>query len=149
MNNGDIWIIDEDMDEQDLIREVATDLKLENKFVYLTKADEVLDLLEEITEAPFLIICELHLPKMNGFKLREVILTHDERKYKSVPFIFWTTQASEQQVKDAYDLSAHGFFIKEDSYEEMKKTFLMILQYWSKSKMPAKSEDYARGAMSK
>lgn len=58
--------------------------------------------------------------------------------FNSVPFIFWSTTASEAQITQAYKLAVHGFFIKEISYEEIKKTFIDIINYWVRSKMPSK-----------
>jgi hypothetical protein len=55
-----------------------------------------------------------------------------------VPFIYWSSNVSEQQIKNAYELCAHGFFIKENRFEELKNTFNCILNYWLKCKTPSR-----------
>jgi DNA-binding NarL/FixJ family response regulator len=55
---------------------------------------------------------------------------------KSVPFIFWSTSASEAQIKRAYDLSAHGFFLKGRDYSDLKEKIREMVAYWSDSLAP-------------
>jgi DNA-binding NarL/FixJ family response regulator len=140
MQAGAVWIIDDDKDDQVMVREVWKELNLENELVFLESAGAVLRHLAVIDTAPFIIICELNLPGINGFELREKMLATNSKIFKSVPFIFWSTFISESQIVQAYDLSIHGIFIKDTSFEELKKTFLYILHYWLKSKMPSKKE---------
>jgi DNA-binding NarL/FixJ family response regulator len=138
MNTGAIWIIDSDDDDHEMVKQVWQDLKIPNDLIFLVDAEDTLSFLGKVHIAPFIIICELDLPKINGFDLREKMLATHSTIFKSVPFIFWTTQASEDQIKRAYDLSVHGFFIKPSRFEEIKLTFTNILNYWLISKMPAK-----------
>lgn len=138
MQTGAVWVIDTDADDHEMVREVWRELKLKNELVFLDSAEKVLGLLEEADTAPFIIICELNLPKVDGFELRERMLATHSKKFKSVPFIFWSTYASEQQITHAFDLSVHGFFIKESTFEDMKTAFLHIINYWLNSKMPSK-----------
>jgi DNA-binding NarL/FixJ family response regulator len=139
MQTGAIWVIDSDIDDQDMVREVWRELELPNELIFLENARQTIERLSKAEVAPFIIICELNLPATDGFALREQILATNSKKFKSVPFIFWSTQASEAQITKAYDLSVHGFFIKENTFDEMKKTFIHIINYWLKSKMPSKT----------
>jgi DNA-binding NarL/FixJ family response regulator len=138
MQTGAIWIIDSDEDDQMMVREVWRELELDNELVFLESAQAALDHLSKINTAPFIIICELNLQKINGFELREKMLATNSKIFKSVPFIFWSTEVSESQITKAYDLSVHGLFIKDSTFDELKKTFTSILNYWLRSKMPAK-----------
>ncbi|MBO9571383.1 MAG: response regulator [Chitinophagaceae bacterium] len=139
MINEAIWIIDDDTDDHDLVKDVCRELGLKNKLVFLTGATQALEKLKKISVAPFIIICDVNLPQIDGFSLREKMLADPSKKMHSVPFIFWSTSASEQQITKAYALSAHGFFIKEHSYQELKASFAGIINYWRKSKMPEKA----------
>jgi DNA-binding NarL/FixJ family response regulator len=139
MQTEAIWIIDGDEDDQVMVREVWRELKLDNELVFLDDAETALAHLSKIDTAPFIIICELNLKKIDGFALREKMLAANDRIFKSVPFIFWSTEVSESQIIRAYDLSVHGLFIKDTTFQELKKTFTSILNYWLKSRMPSKN----------
>ena len=138
MNTGPVWIIDSDIDDQEMVREVWEELKLKNELRFFEGADEVMNMLAKAETAPFIIISELHLPKTDGFELRKRMLGTGSKKFKSVPFIFWSADATEEQITLAYNLSVHGFFIKDTRFEERKNTFKNIINYLRRSKMPEK-----------
>lgn len=140
MQSNTIWIIDPDTDDHDMLLEIKEELNLPNELIFMNSAAQALDQLPQAVSAPFIIICELNLPGMNGFELREKMLNSNSPNFKSVPFIFWSTQALETQVAHAYELSVHGFFIKDSTYGELKKTFIDIINYWQKSEIPSNTE---------
>jgi DNA-binding NarL/FixJ family response regulator len=140
MQNEAIWIIDSDTEDHDLVHQVFQELNIGNELVFLKNAEETMNLLSKVDSGPFIIICDINLPRIDGFQLRQNILSYNSKKYRSVPFIFWSTYASEEQITHAYDISAHGFFIKETSFDELKATFTKILKYWMKCKLPKKSD---------
>ena len=83
--------------------------------------------------------------EMDGFEFRQRLLDTHQKKFKTVPFIFWTSEASESQITRAFELSAHGFFIKDSTIDGLKDTFRTIIRYWLKSKTPAKTEGFGTG----
>jgi CheY-like chemotaxis protein len=138
MQTGAIWVIDDDTDDHEMVSQIFSELQLPNELVFLPGAKAALDKLKAIPHAPFIILCDVNLPGMNGFELRAQMLQDPSNKMHSVPFIYWSSTASEKQIRQAYDLSAHGFFIKESSFQKLKDLFIQIIRYWQKSKMPAK-----------
>jgi DNA-binding NtrC family response regulator len=138
MNTGDIWLIDDDDDDYFMIQEIFRELNIKNNLVGLAGADQAMVQFSKAKEAPFLVLCDLNLSKISGFELREKILEQPGKVFHSVPFIYWSTYASEEQVQYAYDIDAHGFFIKEHSFEEMKISIKKILDYWQCSRLPKK-----------
>lgn len=137
---GPIWIVDEDIEEHELIRDIFKDLKIQNTLVLFTHPEDLLVHLDIAEEAPFIIISEVNLPGMSGFDLREKLLATPNAKFHSVPFIFWSLAPSEAQIYRAYQLKVHGFFVKESTYEEWRQSLAQIIQYWQKSKMPSKKD---------
>ena len=118
------------------------ELDIPYELVLLTSPDAAFDRLKEVQKAPFIIICEVYLRgKRSGFDLRRQLLETHSKKFKTVPFIFWSSHATEEQITVAFNLSAHGFFIKQGSFNDLKETFLAIVRYWQKSKMPEKAEE--------
>lgn len=137
-----IWMVNDDSDDHELIREILQELEFDGDIVFFHTGTDLIKRLEKEKSAPFLIMTDVNLPGINGFDLRESLLKTPDKKFHSVPFIFWSTNASNEQIERAYRLRAHGFFIKEGEYNRWKQLFADIITYWSKSKMPSKKQAY-------
>ena len=142
MANNSIWIIDDDYQDHEIVEDVCKDLQLTQPIEYFETARDFLRRLNDVKEAPFLILCDIKLHGTNGLELRRMLLESEEKKYHSVPFIIWSEVESEQDIEKAYRLRSHGFFIKPPSYGEWKSLLRSIIEYWSKCKMPAKAAGF-------
>lgn len=140
MGNEQIWIVNQDQDDHEIIETILIKAEIPNKVKFFTSPKALLDELHSVEKAPFIVMSDVNLSGMDGFELRERMLKTPNAKFHSVPFIFWSEYASEAQIKKAYDLRAHGFFIKENTTKEWQKTFVDIISYWRKSKMPDKRD---------
>jgi len=136
MNNAPILIVNEDPDDWELLKEAWKELDFENPLIFYDNGEDVLQYLKKEEEPPFLILCDVNLSKMDGFELKEKILQQDEVKYKGIPFVFWSLIASNRQIKKSYDLGGNGFFLKGNSFEEIKDSLNEIVKYWQKSRVP-------------
>ena len=136
MNTAPIYIVDDDAEDEDLIKEAFVELGIRNELKFFSSAASILEELKKQAEVPFIIISDVNLPKMDGFQLREKILNDADIADKTIPFIFWSTSASEAQIKKAYDLSVHGFFLKSRTFKELKKQIQEMIAYWSDSLAP-------------
>lgn len=136
MKNPPVFIVDDDIDEREIIQDIWTELEVKNPLVFFESGQAVLDHFEKDPTNPFLIICDVNLPQMDGFTLRQKFTDENSLHYKSIPFVFWTTSASNDQIKKAYDYGAHGFFFKGESYSSMKQSLDIIMTYWKTAKAP-------------
>lgn len=135
MNNSPVFIVDDDHDDREFLEQAWKELGYKNSLKFFDNGEEVLKYLQTEEIVPFLILCDVNLPRMNGFELKELIESSTV-KLKSTPFVFWSNFASKSQIHQAYNLSANGFFIKETRFEDIKKSLVEIYQYWQKSKSP-------------
>ena len=140
MQNEPIWIVNQDKDDHELIATILQQAQIPNEVKFFENPHDLLGALDRHASAPFMIMADVNLNGLDGFQLREAMLKTPSTKFHSVPFIFWSERASPAQIKKAFDLMAHGFFIKEPSLEEWKKTLVQIIMYWRKSKMPDKGD---------
>lgn len=136
MNDNPILIVDDDIEDLDLIKEVIEHLNIERAIHYFRSGVELETFLQTSSEAPFLVICDVNLPEEDGFAIKKRISLNKELKYKAVPFIYWSTDASEKQIQYAYDLPAQGFFFKPSQFTELCETFKTIMNYWEKCQHP-------------
>jgi CheY-like chemotaxis protein len=127
---GPIIIIDDDTDDQELLRELFTELQLKNDFHIFPDGEAAITFLNNSNIYPFLIISDIKMPKMDGFELRELLSSKSER-LKTIPFLFFTTGSTPQSLNYAYSLSVQGIFQKPVRYSEWKTTMQNIVQYWT------------------
>jgi DNA-binding NarL/FixJ family response regulator len=64
-------------------------------------------------------------------------INNDERlRKKSIPFVFFSTNAHHDTVIQAYDLTVQGYFLKSATLRELEDTLAMIINYWTLCKHP-------------
>jgi hypothetical protein len=60
-----------------------------------------------------------------------------ELRRKSIPFVYFSTAATEPIVTEAFTkTTVQGFFQKSANMEELKHHLYIILEYWKLSKHP-------------
>ena len=136
--DGPIIIIEDDPDDQQILREIFAELQVTNELVLLDTGKEALDYLDNPEVRPFVVISDINIPLMSGLEVRAAIDKHEDDRIRCVPYVFLTTAASHTTVCDAYALSVQGFFVKPHTYNEMKETISCILSYWTRGKTPNK-----------
>ena len=136
MNDGPILIVDDDTDDRAFLEDAWQDLEYQNELIFFKNGKDVLDYLTSEKITPFLILCDVNIPKMDGFQLKEKIRESSLTNYKSIPFVFWSTTVSKSQIQKAYDLGVNGFFVKDTTFKEIKQSLIDIVKYWQKCKVP-------------
>ena len=135
--NGEIIVIEDDLDDQEMFAEIFKKINISNKIVFFGNGEDALEYLQQPGIEPFLILSDINLPRLNGFELRERVFTNKELSKKCIPYIFFTTSVSKEAVINAYAYSAQGFFIKPSSYRELEDDLTSIITYWKKCFSPS------------
>lgn len=138
MELNPILIVDDDEDDLEMVKEALKSLDVHRPIHFFRSGLELIEHLQASGKAPFFILCDLNLAGETGFEIRKKITEDPALRYKSVPFIFWSTNASEKQIQYAYDLPAQGFFFKPDSFDALCSTFNTILNYWQKASIQSR-----------
>jgi CheY-like chemotaxis protein len=136
MNDAPVLIINDDTDDQEFLKDAWNDLGFPNELVFFNNGEDVLNYLRTKKISPFLILCDVNLPKMDGFRLKQSIFEDAELNHLSIPFVFWSDEVSKAQIQKSYDLGGNGFFVKGDTFEAIKQSLVEIVQYWKRSKTP-------------
>src|SRR5687768_5046913 len=103
---GEIVIIEDDVDDQQMLSDVFKSLQIPNKVTFFPDGAEVLDYLSNPHVHPFLILSDINLPLLNGLELRDRVFQNEQISRKCIPYVFFTTVADEKAVTTAYALSA-------------------------------------------
>ena len=131
-----IVIIDDDLDDRQLLGELSMELRGDHEIRYFVNGVEALRYLETTYEQPFIILCDVNMPMMNGLELLEQIQLTPHLRKKSIPFIFLSTSGDRRYVDKAYDLAADGFFQKPSEIAELKTILKLAFDFWAKSLHP-------------
>ena len=131
-----IIIVEDDPDDCQFLVAALTELKVGHMLECFEDGAQAFHYLQTTTTEPFLIISDINMPVMNGLELREKICNNTLLKEKATPFVFISTSVSADDVKKAYEMSVQGYFQKSDSYDNIKESLKMIIDYWSVSKRP-------------
>lgn len=129
-HDGPLVYIDDDDDDRFLFDEAIRGLGFSNQIHYFASGQEALTYLKSTQEQPLLILCDLNMPVMDGLELRRVIDQSAYLKEKSIPFIYFTTAASPDQVKAAYEGDIQGFHVKAHEFDGLQKQLRLIIEYW-------------------
>ena len=133
---GSIIVIEDDRDDQKNLEEIFNELNYENEILFFGDGELALDYLTKSSVEPFLILSDINMPKLNGIELREKIDTNEDLRLKCIPYLFFTTTSEQKYVVDAYSKSVQGFFVKPNSFEKLKSTIKIIVEYWQECESP-------------
>lgn len=128
--NGPIIIIEDDPDDQDMFRQVLSDLKVPNKLRIFNNCPEALHYLMDTTDRPFIIFSDINLPQMTGLEMRRQLTESDRLRKKTIPFVFLSTSSKPQTVELSYEMMVQGYFEKPTSFNDLKEMMRMIIGYW-------------------
>jgi two-component system, OmpR family, phosphate regulon response regulator PhoB len=96
-------------DEQDIITTLT--FRLESEGYDVTTAMDGEDGLDKVKkENPDLILLDLMLPKMNGYKV--CVLLKSDSKFKDIPIIIFTARAEEADRKKSEESGADAYITK-------------------------------------
>ncbi len=72
---------------------------------------------------PDLILCDVHMPKMNGYQVLEYV----KSKPTEIPFVFITSSSQEKDIKKGVLSGADSYLIKPFEIEDLQNTIIKLL----------------------
>lgn len=85
----------------------------------------------EIKKTPSLIILDLNMPGIDGFKVLNLLKQNP--KLSHVPVIIFSTSSNYKDVVKSYNEGASTFIQKPVSYKDLEKISKTIRDYWFES----------------
>lgn len=127
---GPIVCVEDDEDDQFLLRHAIQQMGVTNPLLFFSNGVEALEFLENTPIQPFLILCDINMPLLNGIELRRQINASAYLREKAIPFVFLTTTATEETVREAYRGLVQGFYQKSPSASGLLQQIRHIIEYW-------------------
>ena len=134
--NGPIIVIEDDYDDQELLKEIFSELKVSNVLKFFNSCLGAFEYLLDAVEKPFLVLSDINLPAMTGLELCRKIRNDESVNLKSIPFVFLTTTSDQRVIAEAFTMNAQGFFVKPSSIGELKNLIHVIVNYWKVCRRP-------------
>ncbi len=78
---------------------------------------EALELLEQASESPALIVSDIRMPVMDGYRLLEIVRARPE--WLTIPFIFLTAKGEKQDVREGKLRGADDYIIKPFDFQDL------------------------------
>jgi CheY-like chemotaxis protein len=121
-----ILIIDDDMEDQELLREAIKEVDKSIHCISAKNGEEALDMLHTLLKKlPQLIFLDLNMPRMNGkvflHRLKQLPIIND------IPVIVYTTSKMPIDIEEMKQLGARRFITKPNSFEEIIKIVTGLL----------------------
>ncbi len=135
---GPILIIEDDPADRALFRQAFREAHVFNQLLFFDDGDSAYQFIQLHTEEPFLIFCDVNLPRHDGIEFKKQLDQHTQIWARSIPFIFYTNYVSQYAVNEAYkQTTVQGFFQKDNSYTEFKDVIRTIIDYWRICRQPS------------
>jgi len=93
-----------------------------------TDGTAAMELLEESSYHPDLILLDIKLPKINGHDILRWLRAGT--KTKKVPVVMLTSSDEVSDITASYDLGANSFVRKPDNFEVFAKRICDVAKYW-------------------
>jgi CheY-like chemotaxis protein len=126
-------LVEDDEVDVKALRWAFAKLKIANPLVVASDGVDALDKLAELPR-PYLIICDINMPRMNGIELLRRIRQSDD--YRDSIVFMLTTSNDEQDKIDAYDLNVAGYMLKSDMGTSFQRAIALIENYWKVVEFP-------------
>mgnify|MGYP000869515536 CR=1 FL=1 len=129
-----ILLIEDNVDDEQLVRRVLEKNNVMNEVVVACDGEEALGLLHPAGGSgttpvrPDLILLDLHLPGISGVQVLEKI--REDSRTKTIPVVIVTSDESGAHVDSLYEKGANSLVIKPTNASEFSETFLNVSMYW-------------------
>ena len=69
-SDGPVIIIEDDIDDKEALEEVFKNLGYPNELMFYSDGQQALDFLNSSDVVPFIILSDINMPKLDGWKIR-------------------------------------------------------------------------------
>ena len=136
MNANPIVVIDDDDEDIEMITQAFKEIKVENDVITFRSGEAFLDFIRTTDQRVFFILCDINMSRISGLELKKRIFEDERLRLKCIPFIFLSTSGASDSIMRAYSFGVQGYFIKPNSFDELKTRLQSIVSYWEGSQHP-------------
>ena len=126
MKTRTFFIVDDDIDDQDLFIEAVSEVDKSIRCMSASNCEEALDLLKnKKIGMPDMIFLDLNMPRLNGKQClaelkKEAHLAH-------IPVIIYSTSSEKRDIEETSRLGAAHFLTKPNKFEELCRAISFVV----------------------
>ena len=134
-NKKPILLVEDDQIDVMIVKRALKDIKIPNYLMIRENGEEAMEYLNDsANEQPAIILLDLNMPEMNGFKFLEVAKSDDA--IKKIPVIILTTSNEKSDRIRSFRLGAAGYVVKSLEYRQFVEDIRIVDHYWTLSELP-------------
>ena len=126
--NLHIFVVDDDEDDQFLLRQVLIQHTPDSSIRVLTDGEELLTALMDEQPLPDLILLDLNMPRMGGLEALKHIRA--DQTFDRLPVVILTTSDSASDRQQASLLKASDYLVKPGTQEQMNQLIQTVNRQW-------------------
>ncbi|MCK8493546.1 response regulator [Spirosoma sp. RP8] len=128
--------IENDVDDHYLIEKALQTALIRNPVRFFRDGQQALLYLQTTEEVPLVILCDVIMPGMDGFELRDRIAADPVLHMKAIPFVYFSTWGNKALVEKAYQGPVQGYHLKGRSFADLQSELSLIVAYWKRCLHP-------------
>lgn len=136
MNVRPILLIEDDRDDETLVRRALDGCRVPNAVVVARDGAEALDYLfalgqwrdRDVEEQPVLVLLDISLPKIDGLEVLRQIRA--DPLTRLLPVVVLTSSRRQSDVLSGYDAGANGYVVKPIDFGKFVEAAQELGNYW-------------------
>ena len=140
---GPVLIVEDDANDAEVIQAAISSFGIKNELKIFHSAPDAYRYLMDTDDKPMVILCDVHMPVLDGLAFLKQIQANEYLRCKAIPFIFYTGLESQKLINDAFEIGIQGYYVKAHHFEKIKEQLYGILAYWNNSCHPVPKRDAA------
>jgi two-component system, response regulator len=128
-----ILLVEDNEDDIELTRYALERNKIANELIVKRDGAEAIkylfDEIQKPSQIPSLIILDLHLPKISGMEVLELVRQNE--KTNSIPIVVLTTSDLNSDIKQSYKLGTNSYICKPNDIDNFSDVIKRLGVYWT------------------
>ena len=136
METKKILLVEDNPDDQELIKMGFEESHIANELVVMSDGAQALDYLfgagryadRDLSDTPNVILLDLKLPKVNGLEVLERLRA--DPRTKLIPIVILTSSSEDEDILASYKLGANSYVRKPVDFNHFAEAIKHLGLYW-------------------